>query len=134
MNKINLVGRLTAPPVLKTINAGSDNEKSVCEFSIACERTGGRSDGRKPVDYFDIRVWFNADAHQKYLIQGQRINIAGEVRQERWTDKETGQNRSRHLIVANDTESLDKPRAARNEGAPDETDADTDHGDEEEPF
>ena len=115
MNNHNLVGRLTGAPVLKTINAGTDDETKVCEFSVACERTGGRTDanGNKPVDYFDIRVWGGrAEAHHKYLVQGQRIYISGEVRQERWTDKETGQKRSKHVHVAKDTEWLDKPKGA----------------------
>lgn len=120
MNNHNLVGRLTGAPVLKTINAGTDDETKVCEFSVACERTGGRTDsnGNKPVDYFDIRVWGGrAEAHHKYLVQGQRIHISGEVRQERWTDKETGQKRSKHVHIAKDTEWLDKPKGATSNGA-----------------
>lgn len=115
MNTFTTVGRLTGAPVLKTINAGTDDETQVCEFSVAIERTGGRTNGNgdKPVDYFDIRVWGGrAEAHQKYLVKGQRIHIAGEVRQERWTDKDSGQNRSKHVVVARETEWLDKPKGA----------------------
>jgi len=115
MNNSNMVGRLTGAPVLKTINAGTDDETQVCEFSVAVERTGGRTDGNgnKPVDYFDIRVWGGrAEAHEKYLVKGQRIYISGEARQERWTDKETGQKRSKHVWVAQNTEWLDKPKGA----------------------
>ncbi len=126
MNNFTAVGRLTGPPVLKTINAGTDDETQVCEFSVACDRTGGRTngDGNKPVDYFDIRVWGGrAAAHEKYLVQGQRIHISGEVRQERWTDKASGQKRSRHVVIARETEWLDKPKGANTSNGDELTDA-----------
>ena len=115
MNTFTTVGRLTGTPVLKTINADTADEPQVCELSIAGERTGGRTngDGNKPVDYFDIRVWGGrAEAHQKHLVQGQRIHISGEIRQERWTDRDSGQKRSRHVVIARETEWLDKPKGS----------------------
>jgi single stranded DNA-binding protein len=134
MNNITLVGRLTAEPVLKWIEAKGKEAKPICEISIACERAGGRKDGdgRTEVDFFDIKIWFNAEQHARHLVQGQRIHITGTVRQERWTDQNTDTNRSRHVVVAKDTEWLDKPRNARTVAEP--TDDETIGFEEEEAF
>jgi len=44
--------------------------------------------------------------------RGKRIHISGEIRQERWTDRDSGQKRSRHVVIARETEWLDKPKGS----------------------
>ena len=109
MNTITVVGRLTQAPVLKTVTVRGD-ERQVCELSIASNRAG-RSDD---VDFFNVAIWgARGEAAYKHLVKGQLISITGSMRQDRWTD-DNGTKRSRFILVASDTEWLNKPRGANN--------------------
>jgi single-strand DNA-binding protein len=110
MNTIAVTGRLTQPPVLKTVTAKGEQRK-VCELSVASNRAGRSDDA----DFFDVAIWgVRGEAAAKHLVKGQLISIAGVMRQDRWTDDE-GSKRSRWVLVANDTEWLNKPKDAGND-------------------
>ena len=47
MNKIVIIGRLTRDPELKSTNAGT----SVCNFSVAVDRTYRDKEGNRPTDF-----------------------------------------------------------------------------------
>ena len=107
MNTITVTGRLTQPPVLKTVTVKGD-ERKVCELSVASNRAGRSDDA----DFFDVAIWgLRGEAAAKHLVKGQLISIAGSMRQDRWTDDEATK-RSRWVLVANDTEWLNKPKDA----------------------
>lgn len=59
--------------------------------------------------YFDVEAWGEklVQKVQKFAQQGQMILITGKLDSSTWQDKETGKNRSKVFIVANDVISLD---------------------------
>ena len=115
MNTTTVVGRLTQAPVLKTVTVRGE-ERKVCELSIASNRAGRNDD----VDFFDVAIWgVRGEAAYTHLFKGQLISITGSMRQDRWTDDD-GNKRSRWVLVASDTDWLNKPRGADN-GSDDST-------------
>lgn len=74
MNKVFLIGRLTADPVASTLDSGA----SYCRFSIAVNRIS-KSDDNK-ADFINIISW-NALAQTcvKYLVKGSQVAIVGSI-------------------------------------------------------
>ena len=89
MNKIVIIGRPTRDPELKSTNAGT----SVCNFSVAVDRTYRDKEGNRPTDFFDISV-FGATAEfvAKYFKKGSSIAISGAMESRKFVDKD-GNNR-----------------------------------------
>ena len=75
-------------------------------FSIAVNRRAKKGD-----EWTDEASWIDCEYWHKsilpYLVKGARIAIKGELRQERWTDKNSGQERSKLVVVAEDIQLLD---------------------------
>ena len=94
MNKIVIIGRLTRDPELKSTNAGT----SVCNFSVAVDRTYRDKEGNRPTDFFDISV-FGATAEfvAKYFKKGSSIAISGAMESRKFVDKD-GNNRIAWLL------------------------------------
>lgn len=95
MNKVMLIGRLTAKPELKYTNSNV----AVTSFSLAVDRPV-REDGTKDTDFIEIRVWRKqAENVCKYLDKGSLVAIEGRVQTEKFTTKD-GENRYKTLVVA----------------------------------
>ena len=76
MNKITLIGNLTADPVLRA----TPNGTSVCNFTLAVNRRFPGADGQKVTDFFNIVAWRGlADTCNKYLANGKKAAIVGLV-------------------------------------------------------
>lgn len=97
MNSVNLIGNLTCYPELRY----TTSNKAVCTFSIAVNRS------KDEVDYFDVQCWDKtAEASANMYQKGTKVAISGALKQDRWTDKETGKGRSRVIINAFSTQGL----------------------------
>lgn len=98
INEVVIVGRLTREAELRYISSGT----AVTKFPIAVNRT--RKKGETWEDeghFFDVTLWGRqAEAVTKYLTKGQQIVVKGSLRQNRWTDRDTGNNRSKVEIHA----------------------------------
>ena len=68
LNRIVLMGRLTANPELKSTTTG----KSVTSFSIAVERNYNKSGEERKVDFFNVVCW-NYTAEFVALAQAEKI-------------------------------------------------------------
>jgi len=92
LNSILLEGNLTADPILEHVK----NNKSVCNFSIACNRFF-KQDGeyQKEVSFFNITTWGRlAETCNTYLKKGRGVRVVGRLKQDRWkTADETGKSR-----------------------------------------
>lgn len=89
MNKIVIIGRLTRDPELKSTNAGT----SVCNFSVAVDRTYRDKEGNRPTDFFDISVFgVTAEFVAKYFKKGSSIAVSGAMESRKFVDKD-GNNR-----------------------------------------
>jgi single-strand DNA-binding protein len=104
LNQVIMIGRLTRDAELKYTSGGV----AACKFSIAVNRK--KKNGDQWVDeanFFDVVLWGRqGEALNQYLAKGKQIGVDGELRQERWQDRDSGQNRSRVEIVASKIQLL----------------------------
>ena len=98
INRVVLVGRLTRDAQLKYTGGGM----AICEFSLAINNR--RKQGEEWVDeanFFDVTLFGRqGEAIQRYLVKGKQVGVDGRLKQDRWQDKESGQNRSKVAIIA----------------------------------
>ena len=93
MNKIILVGNLTAAPEIRTTNGG----KTVCEFTLAVNRfTGDKSADFVRCTAFDKQ----ADVIEKYADKGDRIGITGALRVEKYKDRNGNDKYKTYALVS----------------------------------
>lgn len=118
MNTVSITGRVVADGEL--INFG---QTEVCGITLACDRYAGKDEEGKPkeeTNFFDITGF---GVHAKVLAQhctkGRLIGIEGELRQEKWKDKETGQNRSRIKVIVRNITFLGRKGNAEEGGQAD---------------
>lgn len=99
LNKVFVIGRLTADPVLRTTPAG----QSVCSFRIATNRVwNDRNSGQKQEEtqYHSIVLWRRlAEISSQYLTKGSLVLIEGRLQTRTWQDP-SGKNQYRTEIVA----------------------------------
>lgn len=87
------VGRLTRDPEQRYLPSG----EALAEFGVAFDS------GKKGEATFIDAVVFGkrAEAFCSYFHKGKPVAISGELRQENWQDRATGQNRSKLKITVN---------------------------------
>ena len=104
INAVALVGRLTRDAELRYTTAGS----AVANISIAINSRKKRDD--QWVDeahFFDAVIWGQtAESLSPYLVKGKQVGIQGELRQNRWQDQQSGQNRSKVEIFVRNLQLL----------------------------
>lgn len=109
MNKVQLVGRLSKDPEAKT----TQNGKSVTTLTVAVTR----NHNKEQTDFLRVITWEQlADNCGKYLVNGQRVAVVGEI-QNRQYEKD-GQKRYVTEIVADRVEFLDKPQQTAASASP----------------
>jgi single-strand DNA-binding protein len=98
MNSINLVGRLTKDPELRSTGDGTP----VCDLRLAVNGRGKAS----PL-FIDVAT-FNkqAEACAKHLGKGSQVAVAGSIRHYEW-ETDDGQKRSKHSVLAREVQFLD---------------------------
>lgn len=85
LNRIILMGRLTANPELKSTNSGL----SVCSFTIAVDRDFQRAGEDKQTDFIDIVTWKStAEFVSRYFSKGSVIVVQGSLQSRRWQDRD----------------------------------------------
>lgn len=95
LNRVILMGRITADPELKT----TPNGVNVTSFSLAVDRNGGKGDERK-TDFFNIVCWrHTADFVTKYFKKGSLIALEGQLQSRTYQAKD-GSNRTMIEVVA----------------------------------
>lgn len=101
MNKITIIGNLTADPDYAVTSGGTP----VCKFTLAVNRRFKR-EGEAEADFFRV-VTFNksADNCATYLSKGRKAGVSGELHFGQYTDKE-GIKRMTADLVADEVEFL----------------------------
>ena len=83
MNKVILIGRLTADPEIRSTQDG----KSVAVYTLAVDRTFAKGDQK--TDFIRCVAWEKkAEFAQKYLGKGKKIAVVGRIQTGNYTDKE----------------------------------------------
>ncbi len=96
MNKVILMGRLTADPELKTTPSGI----SVTSFSLAVDRKYAKQGEERKTDFINIVAWRQrAEFICKYFSKGQLIAIDGSIETRSYVDK-NGNNRTAFEVLA----------------------------------
>ena len=102
MNKIVLIGNLTADPVLRATQNGT----SVCQSTLAVNRRFPGPDGQKQTDFFRVVTWRGlADSCSKYLTKGRKAAVIGEL-QARTYEAQDGTTRLSMDVSADEVEFL----------------------------
>ena len=94
INTVVIEGRLGNAPELKYANNG----KSFLTFSMCYEKAWmvqGQGWQTKP-NFFDVVYWKeNPEKLMQYLLKGVTVFVQGELKQDTWDDRKTGQKRSK---------------------------------------
>lgn len=109
--EVNGVGRFCKDPVVR--EAGNTK---VCDFTLASnEVVKGGAEKKEFTTFLDCVVWDGAaETIAKYCKKGDRLFVRGTLRQDKWVDKESGQNREKKVLRVTNFEFL----SSRNENAP----------------
>lgn len=107
INNVELLGWLGADPELRFTPSGI----KFCRFRIATKRFGAQDEtGNRMVEteWVNVECWDRlADLCSTYLHKGSRAMISGSLRSETWTDRESGQQRWRTFVRAENILFLD---------------------------
>lgn len=93
-NQCTFVGNLTADPEIRKIG---EKQTPILDGSLAVNRVYKDKEGRKveDVDFIPFSSFGKAaEILSKYLRKGDSVLLSGEMRQDKWEDKESGQKRS----------------------------------------
>jgi single-strand DNA-binding protein len=121
LNKVMLIGRLTRDPEVRTFSNGG----KVAKFGFAANnRKKNMSTGQwedEPM-FIDVSV-FNrgesgrqADLVEQSLRKGHQVFLEGHLVLEQWDDKQTGQKRSKHALVVDNFQFLERREDGGTEG------------------
>ena len=114
MNKVLLIGRLTANPELRYTTSNN----AVTTFSIAVDRNFKNENGNKDADFINIVAWNKkAELIHHYLKKGDRVGISGRL-QVRKYQNERGENRYVTEVVAEEVEFLNSKKSGLDEKSP----------------
>ncbi|MDP3999081.1 MAG: single-stranded DNA-binding protein [bacterium] len=97
LNKVFILGRLTADPVLRSTPSGA----AVANFSVATNRVWNDKSGAKKDDteFHNVVVWGRqAEVASQYLKKGGLVLIEGRLQTRDWEDK-NGQKRKTTEII-----------------------------------
>ena len=96
LNKIDLMGRLTADPELRRTEKGIE----VASCAVACDRDIKDKDGNRATDFFDVVAWRGAAKFLcDYWCKGDMIAVSGRLQTRSWKDRD-GNNRHSVEIVS----------------------------------
>ena len=103
MNRVTLVGRLTAKPELRY----TGSNLPYARFTVAVNRNFRNNDGQTEADFISVIVWRKqAENVKNYLSQGSQVAIDGRI-QTRSYDGEDGKKRYVTEVVADNVQFLD---------------------------
>jgi single-strand DNA-binding protein len=105
INRVVLVGRLTADPELRALPSGT----SVCSMRLACngKRKGEDGEYAEKPNFFAVKVYGPpAESVHRFMARGRRVAVDGRLE---WREWETSEGAKRQVveIVADSVQFLD---------------------------
>lgn len=102
MNKVILIGRLTADPELRYTPSGVPT----CSFRLAVDRPFTSQNGEREADFINIVVWrAQAENVAKYMSKGRQVAVEGRLQVRTYDDKD-GRRQWISEVVADRVEFL----------------------------
>lgn len=87
---VGLIGRLGADPDIKYFESGA----CLASFSLAVDR--GKD---TPPNWFAVKLWGRtAEIAANYLRKGSQVGVYGQLGQESWQDRTTGEGREKVVV------------------------------------
>ena len=107
MNTATIVGRVGRDSEIRYFESG----KVKAQFSMAVNRWDSKTK-EEVTDWYNIEVWDKqAEFAGEYIKKGRQVVVDGRISISKWTDQ-TGEERERFLIVANNVRLLGSKRDA----------------------
>jgi len=95
INVIVLIGHAGRDPELRFFESGS----CVCEFSLAVNRPPRDGQNQEPL-WVNCKAWGKtAQVAGDYLRKGSKVAVVGRLEIEQWSDRSSGEVRSKALVV-----------------------------------
>jgi single-strand DNA-binding protein len=113
VNRVMIIGRLTRNPEVTYTPKGTP----VTSLGLAVNRSYKADDGTRQEEttFVEVQLWARtAEVAAQYLTKGAEVYIEGRLAQESWTDKQSGQKRSKTKDGAESMQML----SGRHENAP----------------
>jgi len=110
MNRVMLIGRLTAKPELKY----TGSNLPFARFSVAVNRTFNNAQGQREADFINVVVWRKqAENVCNYLDKGSLVSIEGRIQTGSYDDKD-GNKRYTMEVVADSVQFLESRSQSQN--------------------
>lgn len=102
MNKLTIIGNLTADPELRTIPSGVN----VCTFTVAVNRRYSSNKEERQTDFFRVTAWRQLGENcSRFLAKGRKVCVIGEVSARAFEGKD-GAPRASLEVTADEVEFL----------------------------
>ena len=107
MNKVVLIGRVTADPELRYTESG----KAYTRFTLAVNRNYKKESGETDADFISIVAWEKrAETISKYIKKGNRLSVSGRIQTGSY-EKEDGSRGYLNDVIVDELEFLEsKPK------------------------
>ena len=107
MNKVELIGRLTKDPEIRT----TANQVAFCNFTLAVDRSFKDANGQRQADFINCVAWRQtATFIQKYFRKGNRLAVIGSIQTRSYEDK-NGQKVFVTEVIADEAEFVESNNA-----------------------
>ena len=102
-NRVILMGNLTHDPEVRQAQNGTYITKA--GLAVNERMPDGQGGWKEEASFIDVVIFGKrAEAFGRYLRKGRSVLIEGKLRQSRWQDKETQQNRSKLEVIVDNWE------------------------------
>ena len=105
-NKVILLGNLTRDPEVKYLQSGA----AIANVSLAVNRTWfdqKSNEKKEEVTFVEVTAFGRtAEVIGEYCIKGKPLMVEGRLKLEQWEDKQSGQKRSKLIVIAEDIQLL----------------------------
>ena len=109
INSVTLVGRAGRDPEVRYFESGS----VVANLTLAVNRRGRNEEP----DWFNLEIWGKqAQVAADYVKKGSLLGITGSYKLDKWTDRNTGEGRSKPVVRVDRLELLGSKRDSESTG------------------
>ena len=98
MNRVALIGRITAKPELRY----TPSNIATTKFTVAVNRNYAGADGKREADFINVVAWKKqAETITKYFDKGSLIAIEGRIQTGSYTDKDGNKRSTTDVVLEN---------------------------------
>ena len=98
INTGTFMGNVVRDGECKTLPSGTQAGKITVALNHSFKNKEGQWE--KETCFIDVKAWAKNAEFCGRLRKGQQVTVIGRLAQESWTDKNTGTERSKHVIIA----------------------------------